>query len=119
SGTATLETAIIGTPLIVVYKASALNWSLFWPLINVPFVGMPNLIAGCEIVPELLQDELTGSNLANHINDLMIDEAWRKRARNNLKEVKNRLGECHASERAAECLFESLGLSGQKAISTH
>lgn len=117
SGTATLETAIIGTPLIVVYKASALNWRIFWPLINVPFVGMPNLIAGREIAPELLQDSLTGSKLAACIAEFVNDEARLIQARRDLEEVKNKLGECEASRRAAQCLLESLSISGQKAIS--
>src|SRR5262249_47766909 len=60
SGTATLETAILNTPLIIVYRASALNWRIFRPMINTAFVGMPNLIAGREIAPELLQDDLAG-----------------------------------------------------------
>ena len=75
SGTATLEAAIIGTPLIVVYRSSALNWKLFWPLINVPFVGMPNLIAGRQIAPELLQDALNPERLEAEIVRLIDNPA--------------------------------------------
>jgi len=110
SGTATLETAIVGTPLIVAYRASRLNWRLFWPLINVPFVGMPNLIAGREIAPELLQYRLTGARLAAQITELLDDEARLARLRADLTEVRHKLGEAHASERAARRILDLLGL---------
>lgn len=113
SGTATLETAIIGTPLIVCYRASQLNWKLFTPFIKVPFVGMPNLIAGREIAPELLQDHLTGTNLSQHILALVSDPARLAQARQDLAEVKAKLGEAKASERAAKVLFSALS-GGQK-----
>jgi len=108
SGTATLEAAIIGAPLIIVYRASLLNWHLFRPLINVPFVGMPNLIAGREIAPELLQDQLTGPRLAAQIIELLKDEARLDRLRADLAEVRARLGEARASERAARHILNLL-----------
>jgi len=109
SGTATLETAIIGTPLIVVYKASQLNWRLFRPLINVPFVGMPNLIAGREIAPELLQASLNADSLADQITALLSDERSLGQARADLAEVRERLGEARASERAAQSILNLIG----------
>jgi lipid-A-disaccharide synthase len=101
SGTATLETAIIGSPLIVVYRASQLNWRIFRPLINTPFVGMPNLIAGKEIAPELLQDDLNGEILAKLIVEFLSDPARLRRSRHDLAEVRKKLGEANASGRAA------------------
>ncbi|HEX5083128.1 MAG TPA: lipid-A-disaccharide synthase, partial [Blastocatellia bacterium] len=92
SGTATLETAIIGSPLIIVYRASQLNWRIFRPLINTPFVGMPNLIAGKEIAPELLQDDLNPEKLSNLIVEFLSDPARRARARADLAEVRKKLG---------------------------
>lgn len=105
SGTATLETAIIGTPLIIVYRSSPLNWRIFRPLINVPFVGMPNLIAGREIAPEVLQDELNGANLATRIVALLDDQEGLNRLRAELAEVRAKLGAARASERAAQKIF--------------
>ena len=110
SGTATLETAIIGTPLVVVYRASSLNWRIFTPLINVPHVGMPNLIAGREIAPELLQDNLTGESLAHLITGLLADPQRLATMRQDLAEVRTQLGAAHASERAAACLLKLLAL---------
>jgi lipid-A-disaccharide synthase len=111
SGTATLETAIIGAPLIVVYRASRLNWRIFRPLINTPFVGMPNLIAGKEIAPELLQDDLNGERLARLIVEFLSDLDRLKRSRDDLAEVRKKLGEANASERAAKRILDLLGKS--------
>jgi lipid-A-disaccharide synthase len=108
SGTATLETAIIGTPLIVVYRASALNWRIFTPLINVPYVGMPNLIAGREIAPELLQDKLNGPALAMLIGELLADAPRLATMRRELQAVHEKLGAAQASRRAADCLVKLL-----------
>jgi lipid-A-disaccharide synthase len=108
SGTATLETAIIGTPLIIVYRASTLNWRLFRPLINVPFVGMPNLIAGREIAPELLQDDMNPGNLAKQITEMLDDPDRLLRLRADLAVVRDALGAANASERAARRIFELL-----------
>ncbi|MBK9709173.1 MAG: lipid-A-disaccharide synthase [Acidobacteria bacterium] len=108
SGTATLETAIIGTPLIVAYRASQLNWRIFRPLINVEFVGMPNLIAGKEIVPELLQDDLNGPGLAAEITGLLDDKERLARMRSELSVVRERIGESRASDRAAQIICEML-----------
>lgn len=108
SGTATLETAIIGSPLIVVYRASNLNWRIFRPLINTPFVGMPNLIAGREIAPELLQDDLNGERLAKLIVAFLNDPARLERSRADLAEVRRKLGEAKASERAASRILDIL-----------
>ena len=111
SGTATLEAAIIGSPLIVVYRASQLNWRIFRPLINTPFVGMPNLIAGREIAPELLQDDLNGERLAKLIVEFLSDPARLRRSRDDLAEVRKKLGETNASERAANRILDLLGKS--------
>jgi lipid-A-disaccharide synthase len=108
SGTATLEAAIIGSPLIVVYRASQLNWRIFRPLINTPFVGMPNLIAGREIAPELLQDDLNGERLAKLIVEFLSDPARLRRSRDDLAEVRKKLGEANASERAADRILDLL-----------
>lgn len=108
SGTATLETAIIGTPLIVVYRASQLNWRIFRPLINVPFVGMPNLIAGRLIAPELLQDDLNAERLSKEVLAFLDAPARLAQARQDLAEVRGKLGEANASERAAQQILNLL-----------
>jgi lipid-A-disaccharide synthase len=106
SGTATLEAAIIGAPMVVVYRASWLDWNLFWPMINVESVALPNLIAGHNIVPELLQDRLTEETLATHLADLLDDDDRREQMRKELALVREQLGAPHASERAAQTVLE-------------
>ena len=108
SGTATLETAIIGTPLIICYRASALNWKLFTPFIKVPFVGMPNLIAGRVIAPELLQDQLNAKTLSREIYGMLGDPKRLSKARLEMSKVREKLGESDASARAAEAILKSL-----------
>jgi len=80
-------------------------------LINTPFVGMPNLIAGREIAPELLQDDLNGERLATLIVEFLSDPARLRRSRDDLAEVKKKLGEANASERAANRILDLLGKS--------
>jgi lipid-A-disaccharide synthase len=108
SGTATLETAIIGTPLIICYRASTLNWKLFTPFIKVPFVGMPNLIAGRIVAPELLQDQLKGNKLFREIQAFLNDPYRLQKARMEMKEVREKLGAAEASQRAAKVIIESV-----------
>ncbi len=108
SGTATLETAIVGTPMIVVYRASSLNWQILHPLIRVPHVGLPNLIAGRAIVPELLQDEMNPARLTDEITGLLADPARLATMRAELAEVRTRLGEANASGRAAQRILSML-----------
>lgn len=108
SGTATLETAIIGTPLIVIYRASELNWRIFRPLIRVPWVGMPNLIAGRQIVPELLQADLNPDRLTSEISRLVADPAQLTVMRGELADVRKALGSAAASTRAAAAILDKL-----------
>ena len=108
SGTATLESAILGVPLIVVYKSSALNWRIFWPMIKIPFVGLPNLIAGKQIAPELLQDDLNARRLQEEILKLVDDPDLVRNQREELGKVRASLGEANASTRAAEFVIEAL-----------
>lgn len=111
SGTATLEAAIIGTPMIVVYKASALNWRIFHPMIQTKFVGLPNLIAGKQVAPELLQHEMNGKRLAVEVKALLGDKAALERQRADLRDVAKKLGEKDASSRAARSILDLLGIS--------
>ena len=107
SGTATLEAALLETPLVVVYKESAVNWHTLGRLITVTHYGLVNLVAGKEIARELMQNDLTAENLAGELLKL-LEPAANKRARQQLAEVGHRLGEGGASERAAELVIDFL-----------
>lgn len=77
SGTATLEAALLGCPMVITYKMSALSWRLMWPRRRLPYVGLPNILSGEFIVPELLQDEATPGNLAQALVNLLHDRTVR------------------------------------------
>jgi lipid-A-disaccharide synthase len=107
SGTATLEAALLSTPMVIVYKESAINWHTLGRLITSPFFGLVNLVAGKEIVKELMQDDLTGENLSAELLRLLeprINEAMRT----SLRDVVEKLGPSGASKRAAEAIIKFL-----------
>jgi lipid-A-disaccharide synthase len=107
SGTATLEAALLETPMVVVYKESPINWHTLGRLITVPHYGLVNLVAGHEIATELMQDDLTSENIVKEILKLLAPET-NKTMREQLREVAHRLGDPGASQRAAEIIVKFL-----------
>src|ERR1043166_2471697 len=107
SGTATLEAALLETPMVVVYKESAMNWHTLGRLITVSHYGLVNLVAGKEIARELMQNDLTGENLSAELLKL-LEPATNATIRKQLAEVAHRLGDAGASERAAKVIMEFL-----------
>ena len=74
SGTATLETALVGRPMVIAYKMSPWSWRLMRGMRYLPWVGLPNILAGRYVVPEFLQDEATPENLAQALGNLLVDK---------------------------------------------
>ncbi len=107
SGTATLETGIIGTPMAIVYKTSALNYKLLRPLIDVEHFGLINLIAEERVAKELIQDEFTPKLLAEELFHL-LDAETNKKIREDLRAATDKLGHGGASKRAAEAIIRLL-----------
>jgi len=105
SGTATLEAAILGTPMIIVYRARTLNYLLIRPWLHVDTFGMVNLLAEDRIVPELIQWELTPERLARTMMELLADPKRREVMKARLAEVRKRLGDGGAARRAAEIIW--------------
>ena len=119
SGTATLETAIMGVPMIVVYKGSPLSFWIAKKLVKVRYVSLVNLIANEKVVPELLQDEFNTENLIKEAVKILEDSVLNQRIRKKLKEIRNRLGEGGASEKAARIAIEMLEENyGQHSVSS-
>jgi lipid-A-disaccharide synthase len=108
SGTATLEAALLATPLVVVYKESALNWHTLGSLITAEYYGLVNLIAGRRLATELIQDELNGESLARELSDL-LNPVRNAAMRSELKEVARKIGDPGASDRAARAILNFLG----------
>lgn len=107
SGTATLEAGIIGTPMAIVYKTSAVNYKLLEPLIDVPHYGLINLIAEKRLAKELIQDDLTSRTLADELARL-LDPDVNVTMRDELKVAADKLGHGGASKRAAETILRML-----------
>ncbi len=107
SGTVTLEAALLGTPMVIAYKESAINWHTLGQLITTDHYGLVNLIAGKRIVTELLQDELNGERLSSELISL-LDRQRNEEVQRQLHEVAHQLGEGGASRRAAERILEFL-----------
>ncbi len=107
SGTATLEGALLETPMVVVYKESAVNWHTLGRLITVPHYGLVNLVAGTEIATELMQTDLTPDRLVQELIQL-LDPKRNRTAREELRRVRDLLGEAGASDRAADAILKFL-----------
>jgi lipid-A-disaccharide synthase len=105
SGTATLEAALLETPMVVVYKESPINWHTLGRLITVPHYGLVNLVAGKEIATELMQDDLTGENVVKELLKLLEPETNSK-MRERLKEIALKLGAPGGSQRAADLIVQ-------------
>jgi lipid-A-disaccharide synthase len=104
SGTATLETGIIGTPMAIVYKTSNFNYRLLRPLIKVEHFGLINLIAGERIAREMIQDDFTPKKLADELFRILKPDV-NASMREKLREAAEKLGHGGASRRAAEAIL--------------
>ena len=111
SGTATLEAACIGTPMLILFRTSALNWHIIKTLSPLERSGLPNLIAGRDIVPELLQTELTPETLTTHVLELLQHPEKREAQRDALRAVYAQLGSTGAAERTAQLIIEHRAIS--------
>lgn len=104
SGTATVEAALLGTPMVVVYRVSPATALLVRRLVEVPHFAMVNLIAGRRIVPELMQKDFTPEGVAREVRRLLDEPEAREQQKRDLAEVRAKLGPGGAVERAAEII---------------
>jgi lipid-A-disaccharide synthase len=101
SGTATLEGAILGKPMVILYKVSSLSYLIGRVLIHVDHIGLPNLVAEERIVPELIQKDANPRRIAEEAIRILKDPILYQRITRSMAEVRERLGEPGAAERAA------------------
>lgn len=113
SGTATVETALLDVPMVVVYRVTPLTAFLAKPLLRTPFFSMVNLIAGKQVVPELIQGDFTPARVSQEVLKLLRDPAARDAMRANLAEVRSRLGPPGAVDRAADAILALVGAQPQ------
>ena len=107
SGTATLEATCIGVPMIILFRTAALNWHIVKALTPLTRSGLPNLIAGRDIVPELLQTELTPTALTALTLDFLKHPQKREKQREALRAIYAQLGTAGAAERTAELVLDA------------
>ena len=109
SGTATLEAALASTPFVILYKTA---WSTFFlgrRLIQIPYIGLVNVVAGRKVVPEFIQHEIRAQTIAQETVYLLEHRDLREKMILDLKEVQGKLGAPNAAHRAAEAVLEFLG----------
>jgi lipid-A-disaccharide synthase len=112
SGTATLETALLECPMVIMYRMAPVTYALARLFVRVPFIGMPNLIAERRVVPELIQSAVTPENIVHAARQLLNDPQAYQAAQEGLREVRQRLGSSGAAERAASLALSML--TGEK-----
>jgi lipid-A-disaccharide synthase len=108
SGTATLESAISGTPLIVLYKTSPLTYLLAKTLVKIPNIGMVNIVSGEKIVPEFIQSGAKPERIAREMERILTDKVEYERIKTSLGRVRDKLGEKGAYLRGAQIVNQML-----------
>jgi lipid-A-disaccharide synthase len=109
SGTATLETALLETPMIIIYKVSPLSYYIGKMFINVNNIGLVNIIAGKTIVPEFIQNDANSEAMANEIFDILTNKPRMDQIKQDLVQIKEKLGTPGAAGRAARLVYEMIG----------
>ena len=110
SGTATLETALVGTPQVVCYRANGkkFTYKIMEKLLKVRYVSLPNLIVNNRVVPELLLHQCTVENISRHLSPLLQPSPEREWQISGYKSMRRKLGTSVAADYAAELIVEDL-----------
>jgi lipid-A-disaccharide synthase len=111
SGTATLEAALLGAPMVVCYRVSRLTEAVARLLSRSPWISLPNIVAGRAAVPEILQGDVTGVRLSFEAERLLVDPVAATAQRAAFKEVRSRLGQPGVGVRAARAVLKVVGAS--------
>ena len=114
SGTATLETALLGTPEVIVYRIGKATWLLGKLLLKVRMFGLVNIILGEKVVPELYQDAMTPENVAQTTLKLMDDVWTQSQIRENYERLRRQLGKGNVADRVAESVYEVVNSSRRR-----
>jgi lipid-A-disaccharide synthase len=109
SGTATLETGWFGTPMTVVYKTSATTFFIGRMLVDIPYIGLVNIVAGKKVVPEFVQHDMTTKNLVDAVGRILDDPAYAAAMRRDLGVIRESLGSPGASEKVARGILALAG----------
>ncbi len=108
SGTATLQTALIGRPMVIVYRTSPLTYEIGKRLVTIPYIGLVNILAEKELVPEILQEHVTGDNIAREILAILGNPVRQQLMNEGFQSLRNMLGQPGASKRAAKIILSEI-----------
>lgn len=108
SGTATLETALLAKPMVIVYKTSPFTYFLGKRVVKMKHIGLPNIIARKTIVPELIQKDFSGERMAHEITQILTDQTLKDKMIRDLTAIKKSLGKPGASQRTAALAWRML-----------
>jgi len=114
SGTATVETALLQVPMVVVYRMNAITFAIARLLSHVPHVAMPNLIAGERVIPELIQGDCTPERIAAELRRILIDPQVSGSMRQALSSVRTRMGRPGAIGRVASTAWDMIRAPGRE-----
>ena len=109
SGTATLEALLLKRPMVITYRLGRFSWWLASKVVNVPFAGLPNLLAGKAVVPELLQDDATPEKLGEALLQYLENPEQADALKEEFRRIHTVLRN-HADERAADAVLEVMGV---------
>ena len=112
SGTATLEVALLGIPMVIVYRLAPLSYWLGRLLVKVPFIGLPNILAGKAVVREFIQHEATPDNISQEVGRILRDTAYAETIRQDLLAIRATLGERDGSLELARLAARMLAEPG-------
>lgn len=107
SGTATLEAALLKRPMVITYRMSPLSWQILRHMNYLPYVGLPNILAGKSVVPELLQNDATPEKIAENVLKLLSDKTGVAEIRREFLEIHHTLRQ-NTEEKAAEAILDML-----------
>jgi len=108
SGTATLETALLGVPMIIIYKISPLSYFIGKMIVNVKNIGLANIVAGKTVVPELIQEDVSGNRIAAEAMDILTDAERKQEMIKELAAIRSKLGNPGAARKAAHLAYDML-----------
>jgi lipid-A-disaccharide synthase len=112
SGTATLEAALFKTPMVIVYRQSLLSWAIMRNMGYLPYIGLPNILAGERLVPEFVQDRATPGTLASALLELQQDAGAQRRQVDKFREIHAVLRQ-NTAQKAAEVVLGVIDAGGR------
>ncbi|MCF7803822.1 MAG: lipid-A-disaccharide synthase [Candidatus Marinimicrobia bacterium] len=105
SGSATLEVAYFGTPMVIIYRTSTLTWWMGNLLVDMPYIGLANIVAGEQVVPELLQNDVNADNISGEVVRYLNDSEYLEKVQTSLGNIRDKLGDPGAGRRVAESII--------------